>query len=75
MKGWPESHPFFVYLPVQCESVKPKTNNIMKESNFVPSPMREGYESPVIQVAEIQQEGVLCQSGQIEEWNEETLEW
>lgn len=35
----------------------------------------KNYESPVIQVAEIQPEGVLCQSGQFEEWNEETLEW
>ena len=47
----------------------------MKKSNFGPSPKWVGYESPVIQVVKIQSEGILCQSGQFEQWNEETLEW
>lgn len=34
-----------------------------------------GYESPVIQVVSVRPEGVLCQSGQFEEWEEETLQW
>ena len=47
----------------------------MTKSKCSPSPRREGYESPIIQVVEIQSESILCQSGQFEEWNEETLEW
>ena len=31
------------------------------------------YESPAMQVIVIESEGVLCASGQNEEWNEETL--
>ena len=34
-----------------------------------------GYESPEVVVTEIHSEGVLCASGQFEEWNEETLNW
>lgn len=33
------------------------------------------YESPKAEVVEILSEGVLCQSGQFEEWEEETLNW
>ena len=47
----------------------------MINTNCNPSPKKEGYESPVIQTVEIQSESVLCQSGQFEEWSEETLEW
>ena len=47
----------------------------MKKPNCNPSPKWGGYESPIIQVVEIQSESVLCQSGQFEQWNEETLEW
>ena len=32
------------------------------------------YESPAIKIVEIATEGVLCASGQHEEWNVETLE-
>ena len=31
------------------------------------------YVSPVVDVIEIRAEGVLCQSGQFEEWKEEEL--
>lgn len=31
------------------------------------------YESPAVDEIEIESEGVLCASGQNEEWNEETL--
>ena len=34
-----------------------------------------GYESPEVVVTEIHSEGILCASGQFEEWNEETLNW
>ena len=33
------------------------------------------YESPKTEVVEIVSEGVLCQSGEFEEWQEETLGW
>jgi hypothetical protein len=33
------------------------------------------YEAPEVKVVELYAEGVLCASGQFEEWNEETLEW
>lgn len=33
------------------------------------------YESPKTEVLEIRSEGVLCQSGAIEEWEEEQLPW
>ena len=33
------------------------------------------YESPAVSVVEVLSEGVLCASGQLEEWNEENLEW
>lgn len=31
------------------------------------------YESPEISIFEMSPEGILCQSGQFEEWQEETL--
>ena len=39
--------------------------------------VKEGglYAAPEISVVEIYAEGVLCQSGQFEQWNEESLEW
>ena len=39
------------------------------------APVMGSYESPEVVVVEIAAEGVLCQSGQFEEWNEETLNW
>ena len=33
------------------------------------------YESPQLKVLEIGFEGVLCQSGIVEEWEEDELEW
>ena len=45
----------------------------MKKSNN--SALVMGYSSPEVKVVEIAAEGVLCQSGQFEEWNEDTLEW
>ena len=39
------------------------------------APMASNYASPEVTVVEIASEGVLCQSGQFEEWNEETLNW
>lgn len=36
---------------------------------------QEKYESPALQTVEFKSEGVLCQSGQFEKWNEDTLEW
>ena len=35
----------------------------------------EVYVSPAIAVVEISTEGVLCASGVIENWEEETLPW
>ena len=35
----------------------------------------DNYASPEVAVVEIAAEGVLCQSGQFEEWEEETLNW
>ena len=35
----------------------------------------EVYVSPAIAVVEISTEGVLCASGEFEEWEEETLPW
>ena len=38
---------------------------------------REGgaYDSPEISIVEIKSEGVLCQSGSFEQWNEEDFKW
>jgi hypothetical protein len=47
----------------------------MKTIDFSPISCGEGYETPAVQLNDIQPEGLLCQSGQFEEWNEETLEW
>ncbi len=33
------------------------------------------YESPQMRIVEIRSEGLLCQSGIVEEWQEEELEW
>ena len=33
------------------------------------------YESPKVMVAEVLSEGILCASGEIENWEEETLPW
>ena len=33
------------------------------------------YESPEIQEMEIDTEGVLCKSGQFEDWEEELIPW
>lgn len=33
------------------------------------------YVSPTVNVVEISSEGVLCQSGQFEQWGEEDLDW
>ncbi len=46
----------------------------MKKNNNV-VPVMGNYASPEVTVVEIAAEGVLCQSGQFEEWNEETLNW
>ena len=35
----------------------------------------DSYESPKAEVVEMHSEGVLCQSGQFEEWEEDTLNW
>ena len=35
----------------------------------------EVYVSPAIAVVELSTEGVLCASGEFEEWEEETLPW
>lgn len=43
-----------------------------KEMKFL---QEEAYVSPAIAVVEISTEGVLCQSGQFEEWEEDTLNW
>jgi hypothetical protein len=43
-----------------------------KTNNFAPV---AGYASPEVKVVEIAAEGVLCQSGDFEQWNEDTLEW
>lgn len=42
-------------------------------NQFNENPAQAGYESPAIDVMEIEAEGVLCASGQNEEWNEGTL--
>ena len=34
-----------------------------------------GYETPCVSVIEIDPEGVLCQSGQLEEWEEGVIPW
>jgi hypothetical protein len=39
------------------------------------APVMGNYASPEVTVVEIAAEGVLCQSGQFEEWQEETLDW
>ena len=33
------------------------------------------YETPEVKVTEILSEGVLCQSGNFEEWGEESISW
>ena len=33
------------------------------------------YEAPEVKVVELYAEGVLCASGQFQEWEEETLDW
>jgi hypothetical protein len=43
-----------------------------KEMKFLQD---EAYVSPAIAVVEISTEGVLCASGVIENWEEETLPW
>lgn len=50
----------------------------MKTNNFSPISYGGGYETPAIQLTDIQPEGLLCESNhsvQFEEWDEETLEW
>ena len=37
--------------------------------------VKDMYETPVVNVVEIASEGVLCASGQCEEWGEEDLQW
>lgn len=39
------------------------------------APMMSNYASPEVKVVEIAAEGVLCQSGSFEEWEEEDLPW
>jgi hypothetical protein len=68
-KGWLKSHPFFVYLSIIIYIKTMKTINVSPDIHY------QWYESPVIQVLSLNSEGVLCQSGQFEEWNEETLQW
>ena len=46
------------------------TKNINKAAQMMGT-----YVSPEVKVVEIVAEGVLCQSGQFEEWEEETLNW
>ena len=43
-----------------------------KEMKFL---HEEVYVSPAIAVVEICTEGVLCASGEFEQWDEETLPW
>ena len=33
------------------------------------------YAAPSVSVIEVKSEGMLCASGDFEEWNEETLPW
>jgi hypothetical protein len=33
------------------------------------------YATPSVSVIEVKSEGMLCASGDFEEWNEETLPW
>ncbi len=47
----------------------------MNKNNYDLSSVRRWYESPVVQVVDVESEGVLCQSGQFEEWKEESLDW
>lgn len=39
----------------------------MKEKNL--------YETPSVEVFKTMPEGILCASGEIEQWNEETIFW
>ena len=49
------------------------TNMVMNKEKTI---LREEvYVSPAIAVEEISTEGILCASGNFEEWNEETLPW
>lgn len=43
------------------------------ERNVIQTLAEGVYETPAVNVIEISTEGVLCASGQNEEWNEETL--
>lgn len=47
--------------------------NIMEEKFIKVSAADVRYESPAVEAIVIESEGVLCASGQNEEWNEETL--
>lgn len=50
------------------------TNEYIMKVNFINGKAADvRYESPAAEAIEIESEGVLCASGQNEEWNEETL--
>ena len=47
---------------------------ILKTSAFA-SLDTSSYATPSVSVIEVKSEGMLCASGDFEEWNEETLPW
>ena len=49
------------------------TQNLVKVSDLTLEV--RNYESPAMSVMEMNSEGVLCASGQLEEWKEDTIPW
>ena len=65
------------YLEREKNKVKKeKKGGSMKEKmkKFIANPA-QSYVTPEVEVVEIVSEGVLCQSGNFEQWGEETLPW
>ena len=55
------------------ESRNLKNKNTNKQNKDIME--RNIYETPQIQVVEVVAEGVLCESGSFEQWDEKDFEW
>lgn len=57
----------------ESESGNPKNMNINKKT--IHDMNKTMYEAPYIEVVEVEAEGVLCESGTFEQWEEQDFGW
>lgn len=57
----------------ESESGNLKNKNTNKQNKDIME--RNIYETPQIQVVEVVAEGILCESGSFEQWDEKDFEW